>query len=78
MVDGKRGNPVLIGRNALKQILASGPEMVCRNFMDQHPEMVSLLETSNAHFLWDVDSIADLQKFRQELGMVLTLPNLPN
>jgi CTP:molybdopterin cytidylyltransferase MocA len=78
MVDGKRGNPVLIGRIALKQILVAGPGMVCRNFMDQHPEMVTQLKSSNAHFLWDVDSMADLEKLRQELGVVLTLPNRPN
>ena len=77
MVDGKRGNPVLVGRDALIQILASGPEIVCRNFMDQHPEMVSLFETSNTHFICDVDSLEDMRRLEQESGVILTLPSLP-
>ncbi|WP_280789571.1 nucleotidyltransferase family protein [Polynucleobacter sphagniphilus] len=76
MVDGNRGNPVVIGRIALDQMLESGTNMVCRKFMDQHPEMVELFHSDNEHFTMDVDSLEDLEKFEEKTGWHLQLPNL--
>ena len=76
MVDGNRGNPIVIGRIALDQMLESGTNMVCRKFMDQHPEMVELFHSDNEHFTMDVDSLEDLEKFEEKTGWHLQLPNL--
>ena len=75
MVDGNRGNPIVIGRIALDQMLESGTNMVCRKFMDQHPEMVELFHSDNEHFTMDVDSPEDLEKFEEKTGWHLQLPN---
>ena len=61
MIDGQRGNPVLFSRGVIENILAV-PGMVCRPFMDQHPELVKLFDTNNEAYLMDVDTQADIQK----------------
>jgi molybdenum cofactor cytidylyltransferase len=60
IVEGKRGNPVLFSRKAISEILAS-PEMVCRQYMDTHPEKVRAMLTSNQAFVMDVDTPEDIQ-----------------
>ncbi len=61
MVNGSRGNPVLLSKKVIEEILAT-PGMVCRPFMDKHPEMVKVFETNNQAYLLDVDTQADIQK----------------
>ncbi len=61
MVNGSRGNPVLFSKKVVEEILAT-PGMVCRPFMDKHPELVKVFETNNQAYLLDVDTQADIQK----------------
>ncbi|WP_068322746.1 nucleotidyltransferase family protein [Polynucleobacter yangtzensis] len=61
MVNGNRGNPVLFSKKVIEEIMAT-PGMVCRPFMDKHPELVKLFETNNQAYLLDVDTQADIQK----------------
>ena len=61
MVSGSRGNPVLFSKKVVEEILGI-PGMVCRHFMDQHPELVKAFTTDNQAYLMDVDTQADIQK----------------
>ena len=61
MVSGSRGNPVLFSRKVVEEILST-PGMVCRPFMDKHPELVKAFSTDNQAYLLDVDTRADIQK----------------
>ena len=61
MVNGSRGNPVLFSKKVIEEILVT-PGMVCRPFMDKHPELVKVFETNNQAYLLDVDTQADIQK----------------
>ena len=61
MVNGSRGNPVLFSKKVIEEILAT-PGMVCRPFMDKHPELVKVFETNNQAYLLDADTQADIQK----------------
>ena len=61
MVNGQRGNPVLFSRTVIDQIL-SIPGMVCRGYMDQHPELVKTFVTDNQAFVMDVDTQNDIQR----------------
>lgn len=61
MVSGSRGNPVLFSRKVIQKILAI-PGMVCRPFMDQHPELINVFSTDHQAYLLDVDTQADIQK----------------
>jgi hypothetical protein len=57
------------------RIIESGRNMVCRNYMDQHTELVTPYETDNEHFVFDVDSLEDLNTFAAKTGLVLKLPS---
>jgi CTP:molybdopterin cytidylyltransferase MocA len=59
MVGERRGNPVLFSHRVITDILAI-PNMVCRPFMDQHPELVQIFPTDNLAYIADVDTEADL------------------
>lgn len=61
MVKGQRGNPVLFSRAVIQKVLAL-PNMVCRPYMDDHPELVKTFVTDNQAYLQDVDTQADIQK----------------
>jgi molybdenum cofactor cytidylyltransferase len=59
LVNGQRGNPVLFSRKVIDEIL-SIPKMVCRAFMDIHPQLIHIVETENQAFIQDVDTPADI------------------
>ena len=61
MVSGQRGNPVLFSKEVIKRVLAI-PGMVCRPYMDQHPELVKVFETDKHAYVLDVDIQDDIQK----------------
>jgi molybdenum cofactor cytidylyltransferase len=66
MVEGKRGNPVLFSRKAISEVLAT-PGMVCRQYMDSHPEQVRAMTTSNQAFVLDIDTLEDIQLHKLSL-----------
>jgi len=74
VVDGQRGNPVLLDEIALDTILASDTRLACRHFIDNNPELVHIHETSNAHFVTDLDTTDDLHTFSERTGWRLELP----
>ena len=61
MVNGQRGNPVLFSKPIIEKILAI-PGMVCRPYMDLHPEQVKTFVTDNQAFVMDVDTQNDIQR----------------
>ena len=66
MVDGRRGNPVLFSYKAVLDVLAK-PGMVCRAYMDAHPDKVRAMPTSNQAFVMDVDKPEDIQRHQLNL-----------
>lgn len=60
MVNGQRGNPVVFSKQVIDQILKI-PEMVCRPYMDQHPELVEIMNTELQAFIMDVDTEEGIQ-----------------
>ena len=61
MVAGQRGNPVLFSKKAVEEMLQI-PGMVCRSFMDQHPNRIKIFNSDNEAYVLDVDTVADIQK----------------
>ena len=61
VVNGRRGNPVLFSRGVIQQILRA-PGMVCRSYMDQHPELIKTFATDNEAYILDADTQDDIQK----------------
>ena len=60
MVNGQRGNPVVFSKRVIDQILKI-PGMVCRPYMDQHPELVEIMNTEQQAFIMDVDTEEGIQ-----------------
>jgi CTP:molybdopterin cytidylyltransferase MocA len=75
MVDGKRGNPVLLSGLALKNIIEHSPDMTVRKYMDLYPELVSIWESSNHHFIFDLDTPQDIDDFESKTGLSIELPS---
>ena len=65
MVGGQRGNPVLFSKEVIQRVLEI-PGMVCRPYMDQHPELVKVFDTNNDAFVLDADTQDDIQKLGLE------------
>jgi len=61
IVNGQRGNPVVFSRGVIQSVLAV-PGMVCRTYMDQHPELVKTMATDNLAYVLDADTQDDVQK----------------
>jgi CTP:molybdopterin cytidylyltransferase MocA len=66
VVHGQRGNPVLFSAQAIQKILQD-QSMVCRTYMDQHPERVRMMNTATEAYISDVDTVADIQRERLQL-----------
>jgi CTP:molybdopterin cytidylyltransferase MocA len=57
---GRRGHPVVIGRELRAELLAVAGDVGAREILRRHPEMVGTLETADEAVVFDVDRPADL------------------
>jgi molybdenum cofactor cytidylyltransferase len=73
-VRGQRGNPIIFDGAVKDEILATGQNLGCRNYIDNNPELVSIFDTDNDHFVVDLDTPEDIEKLQKRLGMVLKMP----
>ena len=74
MVDGQRGNPVLIDDIARALVLASEAHLGCRQLMDRQPELVYAYASANRRFVTDLDTEQDLRAMAERTGWQLELP----
>jgi molybdate transport system ATP-binding protein len=75
-VDGKRGNPVLMSGQALQEVIESSPDMTVRAYMDLYPSEVTKWDSSNDHFIFDIDTQEDINDFQNKTGKVIELPKM--
>lgn len=62
VVEGQRGNPVLLSGRALSLFLGQTESQTCRQFIDGHAELVHRLASQNRHFIVDIDTPEDLKQ----------------
>jgi CTP:molybdopterin cytidylyltransferase MocA len=74
VVNGQRGNPILLDEDARLQILASDTNLGCRHLIERQPELVHVHESSNTRFVTDLDTLDDLAQLAQRTGWRLELP----
>ena len=74
VVNGQRGNPILLDADARAQILASDTNLGCRHLIERQPELVHVLETTNTRFVTDLDTLEDVQQLALRTGWKLELP----
>jgi CTP:molybdopterin cytidylyltransferase MocA len=77
MVDGQRGNPIVLDELACAQILASATSLACRHLIERQPELVTPYQTSNTRFIADLDTLEDVQSLARRTGWQLELPVAP-
>jgi molybdenum cofactor cytidylyltransferase len=76
VVNGQRGNPVMLDDVALTRILAGDTNVGCRLLIEREPELVHAHETANIRFVTDLDTVEDVQALAQRTGWRLELPPL--
>ncbi|MGZ5098891.1 MAG: nucleotidyltransferase family protein [Usitatibacter sp.] len=76
VVQGQRGNPIVLDGVAQAQILASDTHLGCRHLLERHPELVHVHETANTRFITDLDTVDDVRQLAQRTGWRLELPEL--
>lgn len=74
VVNGQRGNPILLDEEARAQIQASDKNLGCRNLIERNPELVHVHETANTRFITDLDTVEDVQKLAERTGWKFELP----
>ena len=74
VVDGQRGNPIVMDEVALADILASDTNLGCRHLVERQPELVHVHTSANTRFVTDLDTLADLEALAQRTGWRLDLP----
>jgi molybdenum cofactor cytidylyltransferase len=76
IVNGQRGNPIILGAEALARILASETNLGCRHLIERQPELVHGYETTNIRFVTDLDTVDDVEQLAKRTGWRLELPVL--
>lgn len=74
VVNGQRGNPILLDEVAVAQILASDTNLACRHLIERQPELVHVHTTANTRYVTDLDTLDDVAQLAQRTGWTLTLP----
>jgi CTP:molybdopterin cytidylyltransferase MocA len=74
VVNGLRGNPIVLDAEALAQVLASEANLGCRHLIERQPDLVYAYESGNARFVTDLDTIDDMERLAQRTGWRLELP----
>lgn len=74
MVEGQRGNPILLDGFAREEILRSELNLGCRHLIERHPELVHLHQTANRRFVTDLDAPEDVEALSRRTGWRFTLP----
>ena len=74
VVQGQRGNPIVLDHVAHAQILASDVNLGCRHLIEHQPELVHVHETANTRYVTDLDTVEDLRELAQRTGWRIELP----
>ncbi|MEY3871837.1 MAG: hypothetical protein RLZZ296_832 [Pseudomonadota bacterium] len=74
LVQGQPGNPVIFTAAVRCEMLACPPEVGCKQWRQQHAQQVHAYDCSNPHFVQDVDTPEDIDKFRLSSGRQLQWP----
>jgi len=74
VVDGQRGDPILLDETALAQIRADTTNSGYLDLMERQPELVHLHQTANTRFITDLNTVEDVEALAQRTGWRLELP----
>lgn len=66
--EGQRGNPILFPADIARQLQADKKAPACRKYIDDHPNEVHHFETRNEHFVEDLDTPEDAERYGITIG----------
>ena len=64
---GQRGNPVIIPRTILEDLVTQPHDPSLKRLTDYFPDRIERFEANNDHFTQDIDTAEDLEEFRKRL-----------
>jgi len=70
-VQERRGHPVVLEASACSEILRGDAGYGAREWMDEHPDEVTWLDSDNVHYVEDVDYPEDLERIAQRHGCAM-------
>jgi len=70
-VQERRGHPVVLAASACSEILRGDAGYGAREWMDEHPDEVTWLDSDNVHYVEDVDYPEDLERIAQRHGCAM-------
>jgi len=73
-VAGQPGNPVIFTGAVREQILCGESNVGCRQWRAQYPQAVHHFDTDSRRFIFDVDTLEDLELFQRDTGHALRWP----
>jgi CTP:molybdopterin cytidylyltransferase MocA len=73
-VAGQPGNPVIFTAAVRDEILRGDLAMGCREWRSKNAAAVMSFDTDNRHFIVDVDSPEDIERFERDTGQALRWP----
>ena len=73
-VAGQPGNPVIFSAAVRDEILQGDVTLGCRQWRNQNAAAVMSFDTDNRHFILDVDSPEDIERFERDTGQALRWP----
>lgn len=56
MFENQRGNPVVISEQVRQQVLVGESRLGCRRFIDDNPDLVTILAVNDAAYITDIDT----------------------
>jgi molybdenum cofactor cytidylyltransferase len=68
------GNPLIFDAALRAEWLAGAADLACRRWRAQHPGRVRWFDTDNRHYLVDIDTPDDLERFAADTGHRLQWP----
>jgi len=71
---GQPGNPVIFTMQVRNDILACPADVGCKQWRQQHAPEVHAFDCDNPHFVQDVDTPEDIEKFSDSSGRQLLWP----
>lgn len=73
VVNGQRGNPVMMSAAAVSDFLQDSSDITCRTYIDQHALSVHKYLTKNDHFIADLDTHDDLIALQSRTGLNISV-----
>lgn len=75
---GARGNPIVLAYQHREGILAGDRNLGCKRLIEKNPDLVSTVEMTTDHVVFDLDTKEAYRQLQQRLGEAPRIPQASN